>query len=178
MLLVWTCSHSLNDNLELQWWITNQSNVVWDTLAGIAWLNRSLYGDDPHYSDPILPNYHVLWTLSSTLFHYTFYYKLSYDILFRENYKTTQYFIFCIWPKIIPQKHDLSIRNRLAMISMVISVNIFLRSSFGISWCFLVFYVFVEYLYRNKEYTIAVGHTIPNAPDPIRTLKLSGIRQG
>ena len=35
-----------------------------------------------------------------------------------------------------------------------------------------------EFKYEIVIITIAVGHTMSNAPDPIRTPKLSGIRQG
>ena len=35
-----------------------------------------------------------------------------------------------------------------------------------------------KYKYGKWVKTVGIGHTIPNAPDPIRTLKLSGIRQG
>ena len=43
-------------------------------------------------------------------------------------------------------------------------------------WCVKI--DMTKYLNDYNGYTIAVGHTIPNAPDPIRTLKLSGIRHG
>ena len=34
------------------------------------------------------------------------------------------------------------------------------------------------YISNSSRWVIAVGHTKPNAPDPIRTPKLNGLRQG
>ena len=34
------------------------------------------------------------------------------------------------------------------------------------------------YISNSFRWVIAVGHTKPNAPDPIRTPKLNGLRQG
>ena len=34
------------------------------------------------------------------------------------------------------------------------------------------------YINNSSRWVIAVGHTKPNAPDPIRTPKLNGLRQG
>ena len=45
-------------------------------------------------------------------------------------------------------------------------------------YCFWCLDAILGYIYCFTCHTFAVGHTIPNAPDPIRTLKLSGIRLG
>ena len=42
---------------------------------------------------------------------------------------------------------------------------------------YLLIFSSFKFLNKNKGLAIAVGHTMSNAPDPIRTLKLSGIRQ-
>ena len=64
-----------------------------------------------------------------------------------------------------------------------ISSNYYYWNLSSLFWYWLVsIYHFMfygwKYKYGKWVKTVGIGHTIPNAPDPIRTLKLSGIRQG